>query len=340
MRSEITIDLGALRRNVATLLRALDGAELWAVVKANGVRPRRGRLRRARRSTPARPRSASRRSREALALRRELPTRAHPRPRPDVDREVAQAREARLELVVAAATIPEGVPVHVKLDTGMGRWGVSELPSPTRDVVGVMTHLATADSDLDFARVQIERFREATEPLAAPHAPRREQRRGAAAARVALRRRALRDRALRPLAVRHRPRRRRARAGALVAERDRAVASCCARGESTGYGRRFVAERDTWIGIVPVGYADGFRRDLTGTEVRRRRASARRVVGTVSMDAFAVELDRELPPGTPVTLVGPGVPLEEHARVAGTITYELACGIDSVARRARTAGRP
>src|SRR6059058_6448623 len=35
-RSEITIDLGALRRNVATLLRALDGAELWAVVKANG----------------------------------------------------------------------------------------------------------------------------------------------------------------------------------------------------------------------------------------------------------------------------------------------------------------
>ena len=31
---------------------------------------------------------------------------------------------------------------------------------------------------------------------------------------------------------------------------------------------RFVAERDTWIGIVPVGYADGFRRDLTGTTVR------------------------------------------------------------------------
>ena len=49
-------------------------------------------------------------------------------------------------------------------------------------------------------------------------------------------------------------------------------------GESTGYGRRFVAERETWIGIVPVGYADGFRRDLTGTEVlvagERRRSSA------------------------------------------------------------------
>jgi len=36
MRSEITIDLGALRRNVKSLLRTVDGAEVWAVVKANG----------------------------------------------------------------------------------------------------------------------------------------------------------------------------------------------------------------------------------------------------------------------------------------------------------------
>ena len=61
----------------------------------------------------------------------------------------------------------------------------------------------------------------------------------------------------------------------------------------------------------------------------------RRVVGTVSMDAFAVELDRELPPGTPVTIVGHGVALEEHARVAGTITYELASRIESGPTRAR-----
>lgn len=105
-------------------------------------------------------------------------------------------------------------------------------------------------------------------------------------------------------------------------------------GESTGYGRVFVAERDTWIGILPVGYADGFRRDLTGTEVRIGGERCK-VVGAVSMDATAVELDRELSPGTPVTIVGPGLPLEEHARVAGTITYELACGIDSSPTRAR-----
>jgi alanine racemase len=105
-------------------------------------------------------------------------------------------------------------------------------------------------------------------------------------------------------------------------------------GESTGYGRRYVAERPTWIGIVPVGYADGFRRDLTGTEVRVGGES-RTVVGTISMDSFAVALDGELPVGTPVVLVGHGLLMESHARVAETITYELACAIESGPLRAR-----
>jgi alanine racemase len=111
-------------------------------------------------------------------------------------------------------------------------------------------------------------------------------------------------------------------------------------GESTGYGRRFVAERDTWIGIVPVGYGDGFRRDLTGTEVLVDGAPAR-VVGVVSMNALAVELPGELGAGTPVTLVGPGVSLDAHARVADTISYELACGIGAApARTPRTVVGP
>jgi alanine racemase len=61
----------------------------------------------------------------------------------------------------------------------------------------------------------------------------------------------------------------------------------------------------------------------------------RRVVGTISMDAFAVELDRELPVGTPVVLIGHGVLAEAHAAVAGTITYELVCGIATGPMRAR-----
>ncbi len=85
---------------------------------------------------------------------------------------------------------------------------------------------------------------------------------------------------------------------------------------------------------MPVGYADGFRRALTGAVVRVA-GEPRRVVGTVSMDALAVELDRDLPIGTPVVLLGSGVLAEDHARVAGTINYDLLSGINSSPTRAR-----
>ena len=108
-------------------------------------------------------------------------------------------------------------------------------------------------------------------------------------------------------------------------------------GESTGYGRRFVAERDTRIGIVPVGYADGFRAASPGTEVLVN-GTRRQVVGTISMDSFAVELGDERG-GAPVTLIGDGVLAEEHARHLGTINYEITCGVELDPRRARPESR-
>lgn len=332
MRSEIAIDLGALRRNVRTLLRALDGSELWAVVKANAYGH--GAVDCADAALGAGATAVCVATvPEALQIRAEIPEARILVLGPASNREIAQARDADLALVVSGDDVPEGVAVHVKLDTGMGRWGTSELSSPVREVVGVMTHLATADSDPAFARAQIERFREATEPLS--HLTRHVANSAAAlripesrfdAARCGIALYGLSpfgtdptDDGLEPV---------------LSWTTEIALSKLLQPGESTGYGRRFVAERETWIGILPVGYADGFSRDLTGTEVRVA-GERRRVVGTVSMDATAVELDRELPPGTPVTIVGPGVPLEEHARVAGTITYELACGIDSSPQRAR-----
>ena len=332
MRSEITIDLGALRRNARMLLRALDGAELWAVVKADayghGAVDCAGAALGAGASALCVATVA-----EALVLRAELSQARIIVLGPAANREVSQARDAGLELVVASDDIPDGVRVHIKLDTGMGRWGLSELPAVTRDVVGLMTHLATADSDLDFARVQLERFRQATDAVsgltrhaansaAALRLP--ESRLDAGRCGIALY-------GISPFGE---------DAGAdglepvLGWQTEIAQSRLLRQGESTGYGRRFVAERDTWIGILPIGYADGFRRDLTGTEVRVA-GEPRRVVGAVSMDATAVELDRELPPGTPVTLVGHGVSLESHARIAGTIAYELACGIESGPTRAR-----
>jgi alanine racemase len=247
--------------------------------------------------------------------------------------ELAAAREARLELVVSGGEIPDGIPVHLKLDTGMGRWGLSELPEPPANVVGLMSHLATADSDPAFAAQQIERFREATDQYA--HLTRHLANSAAAlrlpdarfdAARCGIALYGISPFETHPAEDGLRP--------ALSWRSRLARVLLLQAGESTGYGRRFVAERPTWIGIVPVGYADGFRRDLTGTAVLVD-GEPRRAVGTVSMDAFAVELDRELPLGTPVTIVGDGVLVERHAEVAGTIGYEIACGINSDPARAR-----
>jgi alanine racemase len=332
VRSEITIDLGALRRNVKTLLRALDGAEVWAVVKANGYGHGAVDCADAALGAGATTLCVATVP-EALLLREQIPTARILVMGPTSSREVALARDADLALVVASNDIPEGVAVHVKLDTGMGRWGASELPSLSREVVGVMTHLATADTDPAFARLQIDRFREATDPVS--HLTRHVANSAAAlripesrfdAARCGIALYGLSPFGTGPGEDGLEP--------VLSWATEIAQSKLLRPGETTGYGRLFVAERDTWIGILPVGYADGFRRDLTGTEVRVA-GERRRVVGTVSMDATAVELDRELPPGTPVTIVGHGMPLEEHARVAGTITYELACGIDSSPTRAR-----
>jgi alanine racemase len=331
VRSQVTIDLGALRDNVRTLLGALDGAELWAVLKADGYGHGAADCGAAALEAGATTLCVATVA-EALELRDALPVADILVLGPAAENELAQAREARLAIVVASGPIPEGVPVHLKLDTGMGRWGLSELPAPTRDVVGLMTHLATADSDLGFARLQVERFDQATAPFA--HLTRHVANSAAALCLPEARFDAARcgiavyglspfgtdpaDDALRPV---------------LSWTSELAQVRLLRAGESTGYGRRFVAARDTWIGIVPVGYADGFRRDLTGTEVLVG-GTRRRIVGTVSMDATAVELDRELQVGTPVTLIGDGVLLEEHARVAGTINYELACRIDSTPARA------
>lgn len=331
-RSEITIDLGAIRHNARRLLEALDGSELWAVVKANGYGHGATDAAHAALEGGATALCVAT-VREGVELRREQPG-ARILVMGPTDA-VAEAREARLELAVLDGEIPSEIPVHLKLDTGMGRWGLAELPQPPVNVVGLMSHLATADSDPEFAARQVERFHEATDPY--PDLTRHLANSAAAlrlpdarfdAARCGIALYGISPFESDPAEDGLRP--------ALAWRSRLAQVRLLQRGESTGYGRRFVAEQPTWIGIVPVGYADGFRRDMTGTEVLVD-GEPRRAVGTVSMDAFAVELGRELPVGTTVTIVGDGILVERHAEVAGTIGYEIACGIESRPERARRA---
>src|SRR2546421_6280063 len=310
-RSELTIDLAALRRNVQTLLRALEGAELWAVVKANGYGHGAADVAGAALGAGATALCVATVP-EGLALRREFPTPRIVVMGPAGNREVADARDAQLELVIATNEIPAGVRAHLKLDTGMGRWGLSELPQPPGEVVGLMSHLATGDTDAAFVESQVERFRTATS--AYTHLTRHIAHSAAAlrypsarfdAARCGIALYGLSPFGTDPAEDGLEP--------VLQWMSHIAQTRLLRPGESTGYGRRFVAERDTWIGIVPVGYADGFRRDMSGTHVLVGGERCQ-VLGAVSMDALAIELPRQLPSGTEVTLVGPGVSLEEHAR--------------------------
>jgi len=331
-RSLITVDLAAIRHNARVLRSQLtSGSELWAVVKADAYGH--GALAVAQVALDAGATALGVATvAEALELRQALPGARILVLGPAEDSEVERARAGRLELCVSTPALLEGIPVHVKLDTGMGRWGLSELTPPGDGVVGLMSHFASADSDDEFTVEQLHRFLDATAPyahltrhIANSAATLRQPGSHLDAVRCGIALYGISPFGTDPAADGLLP--------ALRWESAVALAKTLAPGESTGYGRHFVATERTRIGIVPVGYADGFRRDMTGTAVAvaGRRAP---VVGTVSMDAIAVALPNGTGEGDPVTLIGDDVLIEEHARISGTIPYEIACGIVSRASRA------
>jgi alanine racemase len=102
-----------------------------------------------------------------------------------------------------------------------------------------------------------------------------------------------------------------------------------ARGESVGYGGVWVAARDSRIAIIAAGYGDGLHRSLAGGTPVLVGGERAPLAGRVSMDMLAVDVSglHEVHVGTPAVLWGPGLPVEEVARHAGTIPYELLCAV-------------
>lgn len=107
------------------------------------------------------------------------------------------------------------------------------------------------------------------------------------------------------------------------------------KGDAVGYGADWICPQDMRVGVVAIGYGDGYPRHArSGTPVlvNGRRAP---LAGRVSMDMITVDL-REHPDaavGDPVLLWGEGLPVEEVAQAAGTIAYELLTGVTARVQR-------
>lgn len=101
-------------------------------------------------------------------------------------------------------------------------------------------------------------------------------------------------------------------------------------GSFVGYGATYQAAEDEWIGTVPVGYADGWLRGLSGTDVLIDGQRCP-IVGRICMDQFMCRLPHTYPEGTEVTLIGENgdkeITADARARQLQTINYEITCTI-------------
>ena len=110
-------------------------------------------------------------------------------------------------------------------------------------------------------------------------------------------------------------------------------------GDTVGYNATFTATRPMRLALLPVGYADGLRRELSGSNARAGgwvmvKGQRAAIVGRVSMNLTVVDVT-EIPSvavGDEVVVLGDGVTADDHARLAHTISYEIVCGVRAESR--------
>jgi alanine racemase len=282
--------------------------------------------------------------------------------------EVAAAVETGAELTVwapdqvesvarAAAMLGREVRLHVKYDSGMGRFGARERETALAALaaaadtarvqpVAVWTHFATADElGDDYFPLQLERFSEFValardqQPGLLAHAANSAALLRTAESHFDFARSGIAVYGLDPFGA---DARERGLSPALSLLSYVASVREIAAGESVGYGRSFIADQDTCVATIPIGYGDGWRRILSNNADVLIAGRRHRQRGTVSMDSITVDLGPQstVTRGTPVTLIGRDGPAEitteEVAERARTINYEITCGL--TARTARDYG--
>jgi alanine racemase len=243
---------------------------------------------------------------------------------------------------------PASVAVHIKVDTGLGRYGclpneflplAKELSTlPHLRLEGLMTHLADSDnSDLSFAHEQLNRF-SWVRRLATEHGIKFEIVHAANSAaalafpdarfdmvRIGI---MLSGYLPSPQLSEH-----------ITLERAVTLRTRLARvytaqvGDTVGYGRVWTADRRSVIGLIPVGYADGYRRVLSNNAEVLVHGVRCPVVGRISMDQASIDLTDagDVLEGDEVVLIGKQgdgeITADEVASWAGTISYETLCGL-------------
>ncbi len=249
-----------------------------------------------------------------------------------------------------AQRLSHTVRVHVKVDTGMGRLGfehtgaadcIEQVARLKRlELVGVYSHFAAAeDDDQSFAREQLKRFNAVLEELARRRIPVPLKHMANSAALIKLpdshfdmvrpgimlygygpTKVMASDAQLKPV---------------MSLFSKVTLLKKITKGMSISYGRRFIADRDTWIASVPAGYGDGYSRMLTNKAEVLIHGKRFPVVGTITMDHCMIDVGiaGEVKVGDEVTLLGgtgdQWISAWELAEKMGTIPYEVTCMVSA-----------
>ena len=359
VRALARVNLAAIERNCARLRDELTGgAELGAVVKADGyghgaVPAARAALAGGARWICVAAATEARTLREAgidgplLVMGTLSPEEVDVALAAGAD--VTAWRTGFVESLAARAGADGAVGVHVKLDTGMGRLGTRDpaeadavaeavAAAPGLELAGAMTHFATADQSDDdgFFAAQLARFTpwarelQARHPRIVVHAANSAATFRDPAAHFDLVRCGIAVYGMDPFGEDATARR---LEPAFELRSYVGDVKHCEPGDSTGYGRRFVAAEATDLAVLPIGYGDGVRRGLTNNADVLIAGARHPLVGTVSMDNITVDLGpaAAIGPGAEAVLIGADgderITAEEVARRLDTINYEITCGI-------------
>jgi alanine racemase len=226
--------------------------------------------------------------------------------------------------------------VHLSVDTGMGRGGflAAEVPGlmgkleqfQNLEIEGVGSHLPSADEDEEFTRQQFACFEKAVAELGGPsrlkwiHLSNSAGFLGYGRSVCNLVRPGLSTYGISPLPGHEEKFR-----NVMTLKSRVTLARTLPAGHGVSYGREYITQKPTRVATVGIGYGDGFPRHISGhggeVFIRGRRFP---IIGRVTMDQLMVDVtDSDVSAGDEVEMFGPNIRVDEVARKAGTIAWEV-----------------